>query len=117
MTFVPQDRFVVPGVDTQNSLGQSVKRVYNDNRFKVQVFNREASKPLNRFAQIGITNNNVLNCVDPNQPREDLNYGSQSREVGFKANVRQADQTREFQSGANTFGYKPGTPLIVNNHQ
>jgi len=116
MTFKPQDRFIVPGADERNSLG-SVRRVYADNRFHTPVFNREATKPLNRFSQIGITNNNTLNCANPNAPREDLSYGSQSREVGFRANVRQSQAQKDYQQGVNTFGYAPGRPLIVNNHQ
>lgn len=117
MTFVPQDRFVVPGADERNSLANTIKTSYNDNRFRVQVYNREPTKPINRFKLIGITNNNQLNCANPNAQREDMNYGSQSREVGFRANVRQSAQSKEYQQGANTFGYAPGRPLIVNNHQ
>ena len=117
MSFKAQNREVLPGPDQRNSLAGSVRRVYADNRFHVPVFNREATPPPNQFALIGITNNNILNCANPNAPREDLSYGSQSREVGYRANVRQASAQRDYQAGANTFGYAPGKPLIVSNHQ
>ena len=117
MSFKAQNRDVRPGPDQQNSLAGSVRRVFADNRFHASVFNRQATAPPNQFALVGITNNNILNCANPNAPREDLSYGSQSREVGYRANVRQAAQSRDYQSGANTFGYAPGRPLIVSSHQ
>ena len=114
MSFRPQNREVLPGADKRNSIAGSVRRVYGDNRFIAPVFNRIPSAPANRFSQV-ITNNNVLNCVDPNWPRQ-MSVGSQSREVGFHADVRQQAQRNDYQKGVNTWGYAPGTPLIVSNH-
>ena len=115
MSFNPQIREVLPGPDERNSLAGSVRRIYADNRFVAPVFNRTPTAPANRFTQV-ITNNNVLNCADPNWPREALSYGSQSRELGFHANVRAQAQRNDYQKGDNTWGFSPGTPLIVSNH-
>ena len=110
MSFKPRTREVFSGYNDRNSLG-SVDRTYGDNRFSAVVYNRVPTAPANRFTEIGITNNNILNCGDPNWVRSTLTYGSQTR-TGFHPNVKATDQRNDYQKGANTWGYAPGTPLM-----
>lgn len=113
MSFRPQLRDIVPGADQRNSISAPIRTIYGDNRFIAPVFNRAPTAPANRFSQV-ITNNNVLNCADPNWPRQHT-IGSQRAE-GIHANVKQIAQRNEYQKGANMWGFAPGTPLIVSNH-
>jgi len=109
---VPQNRDVIPG---DEHIGSNQVRIhYGGITSRPVVFNKEAPVPVNRFAQIGITNRNALSCHDPRDAKSAVSAGVDFG--SFRYNVRQSAQTRSYQSGLNTTGYEPGRPIITGLH-
>lgn len=106
---VPVNRYTYPGDDTRGS--DYVRVIYPTYESVASVFNRPGPVPVNRFNQIGITNNNALSCHDPREAKSAVCAGIENGDYRF--NVREEAQIKSYQSSVNSTGFQPGRAIIT----
>lgn len=113
MASVPVARYTKPGDDTRGSNNVPVNFNNPKSAYLRPPKNRPGPVPVNRFFQIGITNNTYESCFDPRDAKSAVSGGVTNG--GYRFNVAQKAQVMSYQNAMNTRGYAPGQAIVTGN--